>query len=578
MQPRGQTKTQGASLPPDSTFTVSQSESPVAVSAANEPQLEQHSKVPRKRSYMECDNLIISGQALRPSKRSFDAASLQSSSNTMSSFMMGSSGPLESIVELDEDEDMDSELNDPDESILNTFVDDDCNGTDDNKSHNSDSLQTNVKRPSQRTRGRPWWSISEQPESKDPSEKYDPKTCIFEIPSTAMKPSSKIPFMIKSDIRLADLLYMVAEKLKQFPGSVKLCYKLESNKVKDGATMIASEDELQIFKNRMCQLIIPQCLASSKISGHTLKPVTVVFEDAANDDSENDVTSGKGKKKASSAGATTNPAPSNDILCCLQEVTAELQQRWHCAFHSKEDNNVYCYTITSEGQSKGEVCYALSNSHIGFWALEIAVNQTSMEDKPVRLLLKATRPCSHTAQQLGMVSELNPSETRGHTAYEASNRPPPPGASYLHISFVLPQPWGYQPQPATGLHSEAHPAGGLFIPGPNPYVNLPSQPGLPSQGLMNSSQQQAGGKMPDILEWFKSLDNNEDCQVDSIEYAKFSPMLWEQGFRRIIQISPSYITLEHLQQWLGVNPGTATFIFHYAKEDVATFRAWGLQE
>jgi hypothetical protein len=91
---------------------------------------------------------------------------------------------------------------------------------------------------------------------------------------------SNIPFIVQSDVTYENLHIIVAEKLRCFPGLLKLRYRLESDRAKAGATSIQSEEELHFFKDRMRGLIVPQRLPSGKISTCALKPVLVYFKDA----------------------------------------------------------------------------------------------------------------------------------------------------------------------------------------------------------------------------------------------------------------------------------------------------------
>jgi hypothetical protein len=76
---------------------------------------------------------------------------------------------------------------------------------------------------------------------------------------------------------------LVAEKLKCFPGLLQLRYRLDTDKPRTSATSIRTEDELEIFRDRMRLLLVPQRLASGNISTRMLKMVCVCFEDAADD-------------------------------------------------------------------------------------------------------------------------------------------------------------------------------------------------------------------------------------------------------------------------------------------------------
>jgi hypothetical protein len=85
---------------------------------------------------------------------------------------------------------------------------------------------------------------------------------------------------------------LVSQKLGCYPGSLKLRYRLDTDKPKTPATSIHSLDELKIFQDHMHLLIVPQRLANGKLSSHALKPVTVCFEDGSNADQSSAHTSG----------------------------------------------------------------------------------------------------------------------------------------------------------------------------------------------------------------------------------------------------------------------------------------------
>ena len=111
---------------------------------------------------------------------------------------------------------------------------------------------------------------------------------------------SNVPFIIRSSISYEDLRNTVAEKLGRHPNVVQLRYKLE-DKPKASTTLIQSSDELEIFEQMMRQLLVPQRLATGKISKRKPKIVTVFFEDGADDrmNTPERLQAGGGKKKAS---------------------------------------------------------------------------------------------------------------------------------------------------------------------------------------------------------------------------------------------------------------------------------------
>ena len=125
---------------------------------------------------------------------------------------------------------------------------------------------------------------------------------VFRISAAVKKPDgSNVPFIIRSSISYEDLRNTVAEKLGRHPNVVQLRYKLD-DKPKTSTTSIQSSDELEIFEQTMRLLLVPQRLASGKISSRKAKIVMVFFEDGA-DDRMNSMPEGSqaggGKKKAS---------------------------------------------------------------------------------------------------------------------------------------------------------------------------------------------------------------------------------------------------------------------------------------
>jgi hypothetical protein len=94
---------------------------------------------------------------------------------------------------------------------------------------------------------------------------------------------TKAPFVISSAIAFEDLHILIAKKLgpDTFPGLIQLRYRLDTDKAKDGATSIRTEEELDLFKERMRDLTVPQRLPSGKISTRAPKIVRVYFEDAS---------------------------------------------------------------------------------------------------------------------------------------------------------------------------------------------------------------------------------------------------------------------------------------------------------
>ena len=121
----------------------------------------------------------------------------------------------------------------------------------------------------------------------------------FKIPSSVKySDGSNAPLTIFSTVTLDELKIIIAEKLHRFPGLIQLRYRLDTDKPKAGATSIRTEEELELFKERMRVLIVPRKLSSGKTSSRALKQFTVVFEDAAEEGAANEAQTKKttGKK------------------------------------------------------------------------------------------------------------------------------------------------------------------------------------------------------------------------------------------------------------------------------------------
>ena len=114
------------------------------------------------------------------------------------------------------------------------------------------------------------------------------------------------PFIVPSSVTFEELHESISEKLQRHPNIVKLCYKLDTDKVKASTTLIQSEDKLQMFKDRMRLLLVPQHLANGSISKRMLKAVAACFEDAADDRAKaGGPDSGKGKQVCNVIGQTS---------------------------------------------------------------------------------------------------------------------------------------------------------------------------------------------------------------------------------------------------------------------------------
>jgi hypothetical protein len=73
---------------------------------------------------------------------------------------------------------------------------------------------------------------------------------------------------------------------------------------------------------------------------------------------------------------------------------------------------------------------------------------------------------------------------------------------------------------------------------------------------------------PDIMTWCQYLDSHNGRNQDGIIFESFGALLKKKGFVRITQLTSGFVDLRNLQEWLGVEFGTAILIMQYAKMDV----------
>ena len=69
------------------------------------------------------------------------------------------------------------------------------------------------------------------------------------------------------------------------------------------------------------------------------------------------------------------------------------------------------------------------------------------------------------------------------------------------------------------------------------------------------------------------LDLHDSRNTDGITFALFGPILREEGFFHISQLTCGIIGKQDLQDWLRVKAGTAVLILQYAKEDMDKYNA-----
>ena len=104
---------------------------------------------------------------------------------------------------------------------------------------------------------------------------------VFNI-SAALKDEDGVlcPFNIISSIEYETLCDLLAKKMGRFPKNLKLRYHLDIDKSSASAISIQLPAELDIFKEHMRTMLVPQRLTNGKISKRAPKQVTVYFEDA----------------------------------------------------------------------------------------------------------------------------------------------------------------------------------------------------------------------------------------------------------------------------------------------------------
>ena len=168
---------------------------------------------------------------------------------------------------------------------------------------------------------------------------------------------------------------------------------------------------------------------------------------------------------------------------------------------------------------------------------------TTAEGKPKNLVLKARDPGIERQKMKNLDERL----VTG-TAPTAPN-----------YQFIIP-PWTYQP-PRQGMPS--------FQPNGNFPVPMATVPALVPQSALNP-------ELLGITKWLQALDADEKRHLDGVCFSDFGDLLNERGFFKITQLSPKFVKLKHLAQWLGTKEGIAVLIFQYAEEDIEMFRASGI--
>jgi hypothetical protein len=116
-------------------------------------------------------------------------------------------------------------------------------------------------------------------------------TLAFEFSAACLEEGGKRPFTVQSTTNLAELIDMVAIRLKNHPSNVALRYRLSTESLKD-RTLITNDDELKHFVERLRPFYVHQRTINGKPSRARLKQVSVIFDDAKTPEK---ATSAKGK-------------------------------------------------------------------------------------------------------------------------------------------------------------------------------------------------------------------------------------------------------------------------------------------
>ena len=161
--------------------------------------------------------------------------------------------------------------------------------------------------------------------------------------------------------------------------------------------------------------------------------------------------------------------------------------------------------------------------------------------KPSRLILRDVRP----TRMRGPASKSQADEPAGPSPFQMGN--------YIPIPFMLPPSW----------------------PPQYPYAGMPPGPTatVPNHSLTPSSPPST--EMLEIEHWFQALEDNKARNQMKLNFADHGRILKQNGFQRITQLSRNIIGIKDLQEWLGIDAGTAAFIMEYAQEDVRRFKDAG---
>jgi hypothetical protein len=154
-------------------------------------------------------------------------------------------------------------------------------------------------------------------------------------------------------------------------------------------------------------------------------------------------------------------------------------------------------------------------------------------------------------------------------AYEYPPPPPPP---------VLIAPWGASGPSYYYYYYPGQDGGGWYIPAIHPsdvplHAAPPAHDHTPSISQAPRASTRSMADMPEIVHWFKSLDEHDQQNKDGITFAPYGPILRGKGFRWLSQLSRDHVKPSNLVELLGIRVGTAISIMQYAEQDLQAVNA-----
>ena len=197
--------------------------------------------------------------------------------------------------------------------------------------------------------------------------------------------------------------------------------------------------------------------------------------------------------------------------------------------------------------------------------------RASIDEKPISLKLEdAPRAPGKPDQQYSTGMQV------GQPGLGVTSGAQAPFQSVFQL--LLPPPWGvpagtqgqWQPplQPVSqGTNSSGQLSGQMALAPPQGVAGMRSISPAPTLAPVPAAP------TPNIVQWFAYLDTHPQRNQDNIIFKPFGPILREKGYYRLHHLNPKYIKRSDLQQWLGIEDGTAIDIFEYAEEDLKAVKS-----